>query len=270
MSALPASPSRPESCSSAPASSRSLSSVRSSSHSSSPGVDAARAGRHHQALERREPHRRVDRAPVRDRAQRGPGAEMTADDPQAGGRGAQHLRHAVRDPRVREPVKSVAANAPPISPFGRKRVGGRGLGQRGVKRGVEAGHRRHAGKRVAHRVAARPRTSAGAAARDRRARPAHARPRCRSGPPRGTARRRGRSGARPRRHHSTRLSAPPRAPRFDIPTAARRAPARASGLSPSPSSDSLTLLDPAFTTRTRTASGRRHSGARPCPIAHVG
>ena len=47
-----------------------------------PGVERARAGRHHEPVERREAHRRVDRHAARDRGERGAGAEMAGDDPQ--------------------------------------------------------------------------------------------------------------------------------------------------------------------------------------------
>ena len=64
MSAVPARPSRPASRSRA----RSIASASRPrwrcTQSSRPGVDRARPGRHHQAVERGEAHRRVDRAPA--------------------------------------------------------------------------------------------------------------------------------------------------------------------------------------------------------------
>ena len=64
MSALPASPASPDSCSSAVASSARVDRLALEQPQQHPRVDAARAGRHHQPLERREAHRRVDRAAV--------------------------------------------------------------------------------------------------------------------------------------------------------------------------------------------------------------
>ena len=79
---VPASPSSPERCSSVAASSAGRRPDVLLEPQDEARIDAARARRHHQALERREAHRRVDRAPVEDGRQRAPRAEV------AGRRGA--------------------------------------------------------------------------------------------------------------------------------------------------------------------------------------
>ena len=133
-----------------------------------PGIDAARARGHHEPLKRGEPHRRVDRRPVADRAQRGAGAEMATDD--ADVRATDQRRRPPRDPRVGQAVKPVAPEPPALAPGRGQRVGDRGRRQRRVKRGVEAGDGGQVGQRVRDGVRARRATSAGAAARDRSAR----------------------------------------------------------------------------------------------------
>ena len=67
MSAVPPSPSRPDPCSSPSLISAVDRPACSASQSTRPGSTAPRAGRHHQALERREAHRRVDRSAARGR-----------------------------------------------------------------------------------------------------------------------------------------------------------------------------------------------------------
>ena len=94
-----------------------------------PGVDAARAGRHHETLERREAHRGVERGPVVDRAQRGAGAQVAAHDPQPRSASPEQLRRAPRDPGVREAVKAVAAQPPALAPLCRQRIGGAAAGR---------------------------------------------------------------------------------------------------------------------------------------------
>ena len=92
MSAVPASPSRPDSCSSARATLPAGRPLVLEQPQHETGVDAARARRHDQALERREAHGRVDRAPAVDRAERGAGAEMAAHDPQLARRACRAAR----------------------------------------------------------------------------------------------------------------------------------------------------------------------------------
>ena len=131
------------------------------------GVDAARPRRHHQALERREAHRGVDRASARDGGQRRARAEMAGHDAQVSSVGPEQLGGPPRGVRVREPVEAVtgaAATRP------RQRVGGGRGRERRVERGVEA-----RGGRDVRQVAARRR-------RSRRARAAGAAARGRSGP----------------------------------------------------------------------------------------
>ena len=135
MSALPERPSRPERCSSASASSPADSSLVLLQPQQQSGIDAAGAGGHHQALQRREAHRGVERGPVLDRAQRSAGPEVAADDPQPRSVPLQQLGCAPRDPRVREAVKAVAAQTPALAPLCRQRVGARRLraGWRGTR-----------------------------------------------------------------------------------------------------------------------------------------
>ena len=108
------------------------------------GVDAARPRRHHDAVERREAHRGVDRAPAGDRAQRRARAEVAGDEPRRVGR---ELRDAPRGVGVREAVEA----EPAPRPLSRQRVRGRRRRQRGVERGVEACGRTHARERVDRR-----------------------------------------------------------------------------------------------------------------------
>ena len=138
----PARPSRPEPCSSA---SRHLVDVVAAllhEPQQQARVDAARAGGHHEALDRRESHRRVDRPTAADGGQRRAGAEVAGDEPQAGRGPAQQLGRASRGVGVGEPVEAEAPQAVALAPLGRQRVGRGGGRQPGVERGVEARHRR--------------------------------------------------------------------------------------------------------------------------------
>ncbi len=117
-----------------------------------PRIDAARAGRHHEPLERREAHRGVDRAAVGDRAQRCAGAEVAADEPQPGRRATEQLGDAPGDPGMREAVEAVAPQPPALAPGRRERVGRGRRGQRSVEGGVEARDGRQLGQLRAHRV----------------------------------------------------------------------------------------------------------------------
>ena len=65
------------------------------------GVDAARARRHDDPLERREPHRRVDRRAVGDRGERRAGAEVARDDPRASAERRAARRRAAPRTRAR-------------------------------------------------------------------------------------------------------------------------------------------------------------------------
>src|SRR5687767_12665429 len=67
-------------------------------------VDAPRASCHGNALERREPHRRVDRTSVEHRGDRAAAAEVADDEPRDG--------HLPGYPLDREAVESVAADSP--------------------------------------------------------------------------------------------------------------------------------------------------------------
>ena len=186
-------------------------------------------------------------------------------------RATNQRRRPPRDPSVGQAVKPVAPEPPALSPGRGQRVRDRGRRQRRVKRGVEAGDRRQVRAARPRRRRARRATSAGAAARDRSARSSsldHAGvDRAR---PRGTARRRGRSGARPRRPSpSPRRRAPVAARRGRRETAARRARARRRSVSSASSSRSLTVLEPALTTSTRTMV-TRYCGGGPGSARPVG
>ena len=104
-------------------------------------VDAARAGRHDDPLERREAHRRVERAAVAHRGERRAGAEVAGDDPRARVQ-AEQLGGPTGGVRVGEPVEAVAAQREPLAPCGGQRVRRRRRRQVRVERRVEARHRR--------------------------------------------------------------------------------------------------------------------------------
>ena len=116
------------------------------------GIDRSRSGRHHQAVQRRESHRGVDRPAVADRGQRRARAEVAGDEPQAVGVAPEEFRGAPRDVRVRQPVKSEAPQAPARPPLlgQRERRGGGGDG--GVEGGIEARHGGHRGEHCLHGV----------------------------------------------------------------------------------------------------------------------
>ena len=176
------------------------------------GIDGARAGRHHQALERGEAHRRVDRAAVATAAQRGAGAEVAAHEPQRrpAGRAARRARRARRRATARGSRSGAAASAR-ATPRAARRSPRRPAAWRGrrcrsrpprARRAARARPRRMRGERRgwcsgARSVSARERRHTSSSTRDR---------------PRGTARRRGRPGDRPRRPRRSRPSAPPAAP----------------------------------------------------------
>ena len=88
-----------------------------------PRVDRPGPRRHHEALERREAHRRVDRAAAAHRRQRGAGAEVAGHDAERGRRLAPHSsRRPPRRVRVRQPVEPVAPDRPARAP---RRAGSR-------------------------------------------------------------------------------------------------------------------------------------------------
>jgi hypothetical protein len=111
-----------------------------------PRIDAARARGHHEALERGEAHRGVDRPPGGDRAQRGAGTEVGADEPQIPALGADQLTGTAGDVGVRETVEAEASQRPAFTPGGRQSVGRGAVGDGRVERGVKAGDARHAGE----------------------------------------------------------------------------------------------------------------------------
>ena len=146
MSALAPSASRPERCSSASATSRCAQLRVLDQPQRDARVDRAAAGSHHEPLQGGEAHRRVDRAPAVDRAQRRARAEVAAHDPQLRRARLQELRCAPGDPGVREAVKAEAHERPSLAPLGGQGIGGCGAGQRRVKRRVEACDRGHPGR----------------------------------------------------------------------------------------------------------------------------
>jgi hypothetical protein len=121
-----------------------------------PRVDGTGPGRHHQAVERGEPHGGVDGTAAVHGRERGAGAEMAGHDTQSGRRGRRsvpgELRRPAGDVGVRQPVEAVPAQRPAGPPLGGKGERRRRRGDRRVERGVEAGHRGHVGQHRAHGV----------------------------------------------------------------------------------------------------------------------
>ncbi len=109
-------------------------------------IDAARAGRHDQALERGEAHRRVDRSPPGHRRERGAGPQVAGHDPEILHRPAEELGRPARCVGVGQPVEAVAAEPPAETPLSRQGVGRRRRRQVGVEGGVEAGDGRDVGQ----------------------------------------------------------------------------------------------------------------------------
>ena len=103
-----------------------------------PWIDAAGACRHDQALDRCEPHRRVDGAAAVHSRQRGTGTEVAADHPQLLGAPAQELGSAARHVGVREAVEAEAAQRMTLAPLTGERVRRGGLREVTVKGRVEA------------------------------------------------------------------------------------------------------------------------------------
>ena len=93
-----------------------------------PGVDGPGPGGHDQALQRGEAHGGVDRAAAGHRGQRGPGAEMGGDQPEPLAGAAEQLGRPAAGPGVAEAVEAVAADAASSAPLppGRRRWRPRG------------------------------------------------------------------------------------------------------------------------------------------------
>ena len=117
------------------------------------GIDRSRPGRHHEAFERREPHRRVDRPAAAHRAQRRARAEMTRHDLQLGDRddpassAARAGRVRVREAVEAEPAQRPACRATPAgSAYDAARPAGasRGTRCRSRRRAVAVGSARRA------------------------------------------------------------------------------------------------------------------------------
>ncbi len=182
----------------------------------------------------------------------------------------------MRGPGVREPVEAVAAQVPALPPLGRQRVGRRGRRHPGVERGVEAGDGGCPGQDAADRSRSRAATSAGGAGA--RSVSAWSRRRTRSSITTGST-----NSLPPwttRWPTASIAPGPPdrRADRDLVEAAARRGQALGEGAASSSSrTESLRLLEPALTTRTRTPrptsaarSSSRISGASSPSVARVG
>src|SRR5262244_2676670 len=100
-------------------------------------IDVARSGAHHEPLERRESHRRVDRAAVLDRRGRATASEMQGDDRRGRLGPARQGAVAGEYRAIRDAVEAESADAVTIGELTRDRVAPRALRQRGVKRGIE-------------------------------------------------------------------------------------------------------------------------------------
>ena len=120
-----------------------------------PRIDRARAGGHHQTLERRKPHGGVDRPTAFDRRDRTTAAQM-ADD-QARGGGAEKVVRSLDRVRHAEPMETETANTPPLRPLERQAIAGCRFGQVRVKSGVERRHLRNLGESGAYGVNSRKR-----------------------------------------------------------------------------------------------------------------
>ena len=103
-------------------------------------IEVARAGAHHQPVERGEPHGRIDAAPVRHGAEAGAVAEMRGDHP-PGGEPRRQDAQPPGDEFVREAVEAVAAD-PGLGQRARQGEAGRELRHRVMEAGVETGHLR--------------------------------------------------------------------------------------------------------------------------------
>src|SRR5712691_11608222 len=113
-------------------------------------VDTTRARGHDQALERSETHGGVDRSPAMYGSQRRTRAQVARHDAKLRLRPLEQLAGPPGRVRMREPVKSVAADAVALPPFRRDGVGCRRSRHLRVKGRVETGNRRHAWKQLAN------------------------------------------------------------------------------------------------------------------------
>ena len=146
MSAVsPETPSSPDCLLSIESSSRSVSPSLADDEVEDRRIEVAGARAHHQSLERREAHRRVDRVAADDRARRRAVAEVQRDDLRLLARAAGELAIAIRDVAVRRAVKAVSAHAVAPVELVRDRVEVRGLRQAVMKRRVEHRDLRNAG-----------------------------------------------------------------------------------------------------------------------------
>jgi hypothetical protein len=120
-------------------------------------VHVAWASRHHQARQRREPHRGVDRPSCVHRGERCPRADVRGDKTGRRQRTPEQLGAARARPRVAEAVKTEAPNAELFAPAPRQRVDRRLLRERRVEARVEAGDLHEAGPSTAKLVDGRER-----------------------------------------------------------------------------------------------------------------
>ena len=118
-------------------------------------VHRSRPGRHHQAVQRREPHGGVHRPAGKHGGERRARAQVAGDDPQPVRRVRRHaeqFRHPPRGVGVGQAVEPVPAQRPAGPPLGGQRERRRRVRDGRVERGVEAGHRGRAGQHGGHRV----------------------------------------------------------------------------------------------------------------------
>ena len=247
MSAVPASPRSPDSCSSAVGHLVGAQALVLLEPQQEPWVDGARARGHHQPLEWGEAHRGVHRAAVEHCAERCARAEVAGHDPAgvAAARGSSGVG-------VREAVEAVAAHASARA-SSRERVRGglrRSVAWNAVSKQATAGT---SGSARADRVERSERLGwwSGASAISSRSAASHVlvdRPL-----PREASRRRGRRGGRRRRDLRQLAERGHRRLRLDS-ARGRLELRRPRSLSSASSNDSFRLLDPALTTRTRTSA----------------
>ena len=107
-----------------------------------PGVDCARAGPHHQAVEWREAHRRPDRRPAGDGRDRAAAAEVGDDELELIYEPAEELGGPANGPFHREPVEPEPSDARAGPPLRGDRVAGGDLRQPRMEGRVETGDMR--------------------------------------------------------------------------------------------------------------------------------
>ena len=219
------------------------------------GVDAARARRHDEPLERREPHGRVDGAPVADRRERRAGAEVAAHE--ARRRRAEQVSRPAGHVRVRQAVEPVAAQSEALAPLGRHGVRGRRRRQGRMEGRVVAADRRQLGppfrdcRDRGERLGLMQRRERGELGQRRALPRRRGTWRFARGPP--WTMRWATTSASPSRSSSARSAAGSTSLPLD---ATSRSASTASSAS---SSRSLMLLDPVLTVRTRTGQARAGS-----------